>query len=160
MITGVMSDTRPLENDLLFLINDVAHLMRRHADRRARARGMTRAQWAVLIRLQRQPGMTQNELAHQTDVEPITVGRLIDRLEASGFVVRKADAKDRRVWRLWLTARSAPVLAEIQLFRTALHAEMSDGIDAATIAASTRGLKSIRMNLSATKSARKRSVAR
>lgn len=155
-----MTDLRALENDLLFLINDVAHLMRRHVDRRARARGMTRAQWAVLIRLQRQPGMTQNELALLTDVEPITVGRLIDRLEASGFVERKADPNDRRIWRLRLTARAAPVLAEIQTFRALLHTEMSDGIDTAALGAATRCLKAIRANLSGTKAAKRKGVAR
>ena len=77
--------------DLLFLIHDVARLVRQEADRRARAHGMTRAQWVILIWLERQPGLSQKELAEILEVEPITVARLIDRLEARGMVERRAD---------------------------------------------------------------------
>ena len=160
MFSLAMTDTHTIENDLLFLIYDVAQLMRRHADRRARQRGMTRAQWAVLARLERQPGITQNELAHLTDVEPITVGRLIDRLEQSGFVERKADPKDRRIWRLYLTPKCAAELAEIKDFRRELHAEMAECVDGDTIRAVVRGLKSMRTNLSVSNSNTKKGAAR
>lgn len=155
-----MKSNNPLDNDFLFLIYDVAQLMRRHADGRARARGMTRAQWAVLARLERQPGITQNELAHLTDVEPITVGRLIDKLEQGGFVERTPDPKDRRVWRLRLTPKSTLVLTEIAAFRAELHANMSDGTDAATLAALTRGLKIMKANLSTVKAGSRKGSAR
>ena len=92
-----MIDKLKFDEDLLFLVHEVAQLMRRHADRRARLHGMTRAQWALLSRLERQPGISQNELAHIIDVEPITVGRLVDRLQEGGFVQRSPDPADRRV---------------------------------------------------------------
>lgn len=152
----------PIDRDFLFLIYDVAQLMRRYADKRARAGGMTRAQWAVLARLERQPGITQNDLAHLTDVEPITVGRLIDRLEGSGFVQRNPDPNDRRVWRLRLTPKCDQVLKEIAVFRSELNEEMSSGIDVGTLDALTRGLQRMRLNLSKARTAqgRKQVVAR
>ena len=112
-----MTNTRNLESDFLFLIYDVAQLMRTLADKRARAYGMTRAQWAVLARLEREPGITQSQLAVLTDVEPITIGRLVDRLEASGLIERQADPNDRRVRRLRLTSKSAAILKQIAAFR-------------------------------------------
>ena len=92
------------QRDLMFLLHDVARLLRVDADKRARAHGMTRAQWGILIWLERQPGLSQKELAEILEVEPITVARLIDRLEARGMVERRPDPKDRRIWRLHLCA--------------------------------------------------------
>jgi DNA-binding MarR family transcriptional regulator len=85
------------------MISDVARLMRTVFDRRVRRLGLTRAQWLVLTRLHRRPGASQSELAETMEVEKATVGRLIDRLEAKGWVERRAQAGDRRVNRLYLT---------------------------------------------------------
>ena len=104
---------KDIERDFLFLIYDVAQLVRRQADQRARAYGMTRAQWAVLARLEREPGITQSQLANLTDVEPITIGRLVDRLEANGLIERTPDPDDRRIWRLRLTLKTAAILKRI-----------------------------------------------
>src|SRR5690349_22247249 len=101
--------------------------MRTLADRRARAHGMTRAQWMILFRLRRHDGLTQRELAEILEVEPITVGRLVDRLEARGLVERRADPADRRCWRLHLTTAAAPVLVEIDEVRKALDAQATHG---------------------------------
>ena len=95
------------QRDLLFLLHDVARLLRVDADKRARAHGMTRAQWGILIWLERQPGISQKELAELLEVEPITVARLIDRLEARGMVERRPDPRDRRIWRLHLLPPAA-----------------------------------------------------
>ena len=116
------------EPNLLILLNDVARLIRTQADRRARAHGMTRAQWMILVRLRRCGGMTQRELAEIVEVEPITVGRLVDRLAARGLVERRADPADRRVWRLHLTPAADPVLAEIDQVRIAFDAEATAGL--------------------------------
>mgnify|MGYP001328640118 CR=1 FL=1 len=155
-----MTTPRALDNDLLFLVYDVAQLIRRHADAKARTRGMTRAQWAVLARLERQPGITQNDLAQLTDVEPITVGRLIDKLEESGFVERKPDPKDRRIWRLSVTPKSAPVLKEIAAFRTALNKELSDGVPPERVSQLVESLKTMRCNLSTAKADARKGAAR
>ena len=90
------------QRDLMFLVHDVARLLRVDADKRASVHGMTRAQWGILIWLERQPGLSQKELAELLEVEPITVARLIDRLEGRGMVERRPDPKDRRIWRLHL----------------------------------------------------------
>lgn len=110
-----------LERDPLVLLSLVARLMRTRADARARTYGMTRAQWMILVHLERQPGMSQNELAALIEVEPITVGRLVDRLQARGFLERRADASDRRVWRLHLTPAAQPMLKEIDHVRAELN---------------------------------------
>jgi DNA-binding MarR family transcriptional regulator len=96
-----------------FLISDVARLMRASFDRRVRAIGLTRAQWQVLVRLHRRPGITQSELAELLEVERATAGRLVDRLERKHWVERRADATDRRINRLHLTAEAEAVQARM-----------------------------------------------
>ena len=118
-----------LEHDPLGLLNDVARLMRTRFDQRARRRGMTRAQWGILVMLSRQPGLSQNEMAAISEVEPITVGRLIDRLERRGFVERRPDPTDRRIRRLHLLPAAQPVLDEIARHREELYDAILSGID-------------------------------
>jgi MarR family transcriptional regulator for hemolysin len=136
-----------LDQDFLFLLYDVARTMRTRADQRARARGMTRAQWVILARLERQPGLTQNEMAAIVEVEPITIARLVDRLEARGLVVRKADPRDRRVWRLHLTSAAAPILREIAKYRAEIHDVITAGMSPALQKALTDGLLQMKANL-------------
>lgn len=131
------------------LLTDVARLVRTLADRRARREGMTRAQWQILFRLRGAPGMTQRELAELLEVEPITVGRLVDRLEGRGLVERRADPADRRVWRLHLTPGAEPVLAGIDAARTAFDAAATRGLTAAQRAAVIRALLHMKANLQA-----------
>src|SRR5215471_10092580 len=119
---------KTLERDPLVLLSEVAHVIRTLADARAREHGMTRAQWMILVRLDRQPGMSQNELASLIEVEPITVGRLVDRLEARGMVERRPDPADRRIWRLHLTPAARPMLKEIDRVRAELNAVMTADI--------------------------------
>jgi MarR family transcriptional regulator for hemolysin len=129
---GVHSLTE-FQRDLLFLVHDVARLLRVDADKRARAHDMTRAQWGILIWLERQPGISQKELSELLEVEPITVARLIDRLEARGMVERRPDPRDRRIWRLHLRPPALPVLSEIARQRTEITRMVTDGIDTDTL---------------------------
>ena len=135
------------QRDLMFLLHDVARLIRVDADKRARAHGMTRAQWGILIWLERQPGLSQKELAEILEVEPITVARLIDRLEARGMVERRPDPKDRRIWRLHLCPPAYPVLREIDRQRAQLRALATDGLDEATLETMTEALLKMKMTL-------------
>lgn len=135
------------DTDLLILLHDVARLVRTLADRRARAHGMTRAQWMILFRLGRHDGMNQRMLAELLEVEPITVGRLVDRLEARGLVERRADPADRRVWRLHLTPAAAPVLAEIDAARRSFDAAATRNLPPATRAAAIAALLTMKSNL-------------
>ena len=136
-----------LDRELLYVLHDVARLIRVKADQRARTRGMTRAQWVILSRLERQPGLSQNEMAAIVEVEPITIARLVDRLQAAGYVERRADPKDRRIWRLHLTAAAEPVLAEIKIHKAALHDEITAGVDPATLDQMVEGLLKLKANL-------------
>src|ERR1700690_635938 len=98
-----------------FALNDAARLLRTYADQRARELNMTRAQWAVLVRLQRCEGVKQSELAEALDLAPITLARLIDKLTASGLVERRDDDADRRANRLFLTGEAAPALKHLDI---------------------------------------------
>src|SRR5260221_3938671 len=114
-----------LDRELLYVLHDVARQMRTRADQRARTRGMTRAQWVILARLERQPGLSQNEMAAIVEVEPITIARLVDRLEARGLVERHADPRDRPVLRVPFTPAAAPILQEIKAYRAEIHELMT-----------------------------------
>lgn len=116
------------ERDPLILLHDVARIMRTRFDQHARAHGMTRAQWVILARLSRQPGLSQNEMAAICEVEPITVGRLIDRLEMRGLVERRPDPADRRIRRLHLLPAAQPILDEIARYRDAQRDAILDGV--------------------------------
>lgn len=121
------------DRDLLIILHDVARTLRTRFDQKARAtHAMTRAQWVILSRLERQPGMSQNELAAICEVEPITVGRLVDRLESRGLVERRADPADRRVRRLHLLPAAKPILETIHAARESMSARITAGLDETT----------------------------
>ncbi len=141
--------------DLLFLLHDVARLLRVEADKRARCHGMTRAQWAILIWLERQPGISQKELSELLEVEPITVARLIDRLEARGMVERRPDPRDRRIWRLHLLAPARDVLHEIDGHRADMTRIVTAGIEEQTLETMTEALLRMKSTLTQDSHARR-----
>jgi DNA-binding MarR family transcriptional regulator len=144
--------------DLLFLLHDVARLLRVDADKRARLHGMTRAQWAILIWLERQPGISQKELSEILEVEPITVARLIDRLEARGMVERRPDPRDRRIWRLHLLPAALDVLHEIDDQRADMTRFVTAGIDDNSIEIMTEALMRMKATLTQEAHASRRGV--
>jgi DNA-binding MarR family transcriptional regulator len=103
------------ENDgyIGYLVSDVARLMRTVFDRRVRELGLTRSQWLLLTRLHRRPGASQTELAEMLEVEKASAGRLVDRMERKGWVVRRADPADRRIKRIHLTREAERVHARM-----------------------------------------------
>lgn len=117
------------EREFAFLVNDVARLLRTYADQRVRECGMTRAQWVVLVKLERCQGLKQAELAEQLDLRPITLTRLIDRLCASGLVERRGDPDDRRAKRLFLLPAALPVVEELGRLGQSLMVQVLGGID-------------------------------
>jgi DNA-binding MarR family transcriptional regulator len=133
--------------DLLFLLHDLARHLRLEGDRRARCHGLTRAQWVILVWLDRQPGLSQKELAEILEVEPITVARLIDRLEERGMVERRADPADRRVWRLHLLPPARPVLEALHEERAAMLAYATLGLAPETIAIAAAALAQMKNNV-------------
>ncbi|HMG48865.1 MAG TPA: MarR family transcriptional regulator [Allosphingosinicella sp.] len=131
-----------------FEVAETARLIRREANKRAAVLGATKAQWRVLARLHRSGGgLRQIELAEALDVEPITLCRMIDRLEEAGLVERRRDATDRRAWRIHLTKEAAPVLAKLEAMGLAFNADILAGIDDADREAARRVLARIRHNL-------------
>jgi len=136
-----------VKTELLVELYDVARLMRTRFDRWARTYGMTRAQGVILARLARQPGMTQNEMAALCEVEPITVGRLVDRLEARGLLERRLDPADRRIRRLHLLPAAEPILKEIQRYKEELLRELTEDLDAATVELITSALLKMKTRL-------------
>ncbi len=117
-----------LDRELVILLSDVARLFRTRADKLARTHGMTRAQWVILTRLDRAPGLSQNELAALCEVEPITVGRLVDRLETRGLLERRVDPSDRRIRRLFLRPKARPLLNEMNGYRHTLSGMLMSGV--------------------------------
>ena len=131
-----------------FEVVETARLIRREANKRAAVLGATKAQWRVLARLSRTgDGVRQIELADALDVEPITLCRMIDRLEEAGFVERRRDGHDRRAWRIHLTPAAAPVLAKLEAMGIGFNADMLTGISDADRMAALRVLARIRDNL-------------
>jgi MarR family transcriptional regulator, transcriptional regulator for hemolysin len=118
------------DRDIQIQLHDVARTLRTRFDRWARTYGLTRAQGVILARLYRQPGLSQIEMAAICEVEPITVGRLVDRLEARGLIERCADPTDRRINRLHLLPASEPIIAKIEAYRAELSDYLLDGVSA------------------------------
>jgi DNA-binding MarR family transcriptional regulator len=130
-----------------FLLNDVARLMRTVYDRRIRELGLTRAQWWVLTHLFRADGITQTELAVVLEVEKPTLGRLLDRLEAKGWVRRTHDARDRRIWRVRLTKEVEPALRTMRAIAAELRRDALAGLSAAERERFVDSLLAIKSNL-------------
>jgi MarR family transcriptional regulator for hemolysin len=133
---------------LPFEIGETAHALRKAFDRRAVGLGVTRAQWKVLFRLERQPGLRQIELADMLDIEPITLSRIVDRLEEAGHVERVADPADRRAWRLHVTAKAQPLVEKLRRVADEMIAEAFAGIDPKDIEIARRVLGRARENVS------------
>ena len=134
---------------LPFEIGETAHALRKAFDRRAVGMGVTRAQWKVLFRLERQPGLRQIELADMLDIEPITLSRIIDRLEEAELVERVADPSDRRAWRLHVTVKAEPLIEKLRAVADKMISEAFAGIDPEQIAITRTVLGRVRDNLCA-----------
>jgi len=106
-----------------FLMHDVSRLIRQRFDARSRKLGVTRPQWRALLNLAHDPGMTQAELAERIEVERITACRMVDRLAEAGFVERRADPADRRVWRLHLLPPARAIVDKLATIGSAIEAE-------------------------------------
>jgi MarR family transcriptional regulator for hemolysin len=131
---------------LPFEIGETAHALRKAFDRLAVGLGVTRAQWKVLFKLTRTPGLRQVELADMLDLEPITLCRIVDRLEEAGLVERVRDPEDRRAWRLHVTARAQPLIEKLQAVGVKLVDHAFGGIDPADIEIARRVLAQAREN--------------
>jgi DNA-binding MarR family transcriptional regulator len=116
------------ERNLGFLLHDVARLMRKRFEQNARGLGLTRSQCQVLAHLARNEGIQQSGLADILEVEPITLTRILDRLEEGGLVERRAHPTDRRIRLLYLTDKAHPMLADIFTIGAATRGEALEGV--------------------------------
>jgi DNA-binding MarR family transcriptional regulator len=117
-----------LDRNLGFLLHDVARLMRKRFEQNARELGLTRSQCSVLAHLARHDGIQQGTLAEILEVEPITLTRLVDRLEQMGLVARLAHPTDRRIRLLRLTDAAHPLLDEIFRIGALTRGEAMEGV--------------------------------
>ena len=116
-----------VERNFGFLVHDIARLMRMNYDRRVKRLGLTRSQWWVITNLYRNDGLTQSELAETLDIERASLGRLLDRLEANGWVRREPCRKDRRAKRVRLANELGPVMREMRAIAAGLRRDAMSG---------------------------------
>ena len=139
----------PIQREIAFTIMDVARMLKTYADQRARRFGISRAQWGVLVRLDRSEGLKQSELADILDLQPISLTRLLDRLAENGLIERRADPNDRRANRLFLTPAARPLLEQLAELGNDMMATVLDGLDAKTVERMLRDLGLVKANLRA-----------
>jgi DNA-binding MarR family transcriptional regulator len=136
-----------VDMNFLFTLGELARLVRAYADRQAARYGITRAQWAVLAKVERAEGMKQSELAEQMEMQPITLTRLIDRLCKNGWIERRGDETDRRVNRLYLRKAARPLLGKLSGLRSELTATALEGIGPAEAHRMLAQLEAIKENV-------------
>lgn len=141
--------TQPEDIPFGYLLSDVTLLFRKHFDRRAVRFGLTRAQWRAISMLHHREDLRQNELAEFLEMEPIAVGRVIDRLQAAGFVERRPDPKDRRAWRLHLTERARAVIDDMQEIGRGLRKDATQGVGVEELQQALEVIGRIKDNLQA-----------
>ncbi|MGJ5040733.1 MULTISPECIES: MarR family transcriptional regulator [unclassified Bradyrhizobium] len=133
--------------NFLFTLGELQRLVRAYADKEAARFGMTRAQWAVLAKVERYEGMKQSELAEQMEMQPITLTRLIDKLAEAGLIERRGDDSDRRVNRLYLKKAARPLLAKLAVLRSDLTDTALQGISAGDAERLMTHLEAIKENV-------------
>ncbi len=130
-----------------FLLADVSRLLRRNFNRMAQSLGLTQTQWLAIAHLARNQGIRQNQLAEILEVQPISVARLIDRMETAGWVRRSPDPTDRRALNLYLTDKSEPILKEMRSYATKVRTEALAGLTEKDQQALLKNLSIMRQNL-------------
>jgi DNA-binding MarR family transcriptional regulator len=131
-----------------YLLYDTSRLLRRRFMERGRAYGLTSSQWRVVAELSRADGLTQVALANQLEIEPMTVSRIVDRLERGGFVERIADLADRRAKLVWLTPKSRAMFDAMRIIAEEVYEDAFEGIDPPERLRLVERLKHINANLS------------
>lgn len=125
---------RTINREFAFTLNDIARMLRTYADHKAAQFGITRAQWAVLVRLDRSEGLKQSELAEMLDLQPISLTRLLDKLAECRLIERRPDPGDRRAKRLFLTPAARPLIEKLgdlgeDLMATALRGVAPESVE-------------------------------
>jgi len=130
-----------------FLLAECARLIRRNMNRRVKPLGMTQEQWRTLFQLSKAQGITQVALAERLEVQPVSLARILDRLQENGLVERRVCATDRRAFELYLTDAAAPQLAELAALGRATRRDALAGLDAASVRQLASLLETVKNNL-------------
>jgi MarR family transcriptional regulator, transcriptional regulator for hemolysin len=130
-----------------FLLHDVARLLRRRFEQNARGSRLTRSQWQVLAYLAKNEGINQIGLADLLEIEPITLGRILDKLQTLGLIERHPDPSDRRAWLLHLTPAAAPKLSQLRRFGDVTRGEAFAGVPEADTERLLKTLQTLKANL-------------
>lgn len=139
-----------MDDSVAFLTSDIGRLMRKRLDCLVRPSGLTGPQMRVMMFLHRRPGENQAAIANFFDVEPITAGRMIDRMAAAGLVERRADPADRRAWQVHLTERGRAMVTRLQSEFVDKLDDALEGLDDRERVALVSLLSRVRTNLLAT----------
>ncbi|MDD5175874.1 MAG: MarR family transcriptional regulator [Sterolibacterium sp.] len=138
----------PLRN-FGFLLKDISRLYSLNFERHASEPNLTLAQCKVLGYLQLNEGISQVRLAYLTDTDPMTLVRILNRMEGDGLIERRPDPTDRRVRCLFLRASAIPVLEEIWRLSDRVRAEALAGLSAADRAQLVKLMQRVNANLDA-----------
>ncbi|KQW19289.1 MarR family transcriptional regulator [Afipia sp. Root123D2] len=133
--------------DFLFALFETQRMLRLYADKQATRFGITRAQWAVLAKLERTEGLKQSELAEMMEMQPISLTRLIDRLCRNDLIERRTDANDRRANRLYLRPAARPLLKKLGELRADITQTALSHMNAAEARSLVRQLEAIKDNV-------------
>lgn len=102
-----------MDQTIPFNVSWLARLMRTRFDARARGLGLTRAQWSMIATIRVMEGATQSDLASRLEINSVTAGRVIEKLEAAGWIERHANPADRRANRLYLRDSAMPMMEKL-----------------------------------------------
>ena len=116
------------EHSFGFILSDISRLARKEFDRRVRDLRLTRAQWLVLVHLDRRPGCTQSDLAEAMQMQKITVSRHAGRLVRAGWIERRDHADDGRAYRLYVSRRAMPLIDKLAAVADTMRAEYLAGL--------------------------------
>ncbi len=139
--------TTLMDRNFIYLASDIGRLFRKRLDCVARPSGITTAQLRVLLILRREPGANQAALAGFLEVEPITAGRMIDRMVTAGLVERQTDPADRRAWRLYPTVLGRALIEALDEDLGALIETALEGLGRDERASVAAALERVRQNL-------------
>lgn len=144
-----MTEAPKDETDRLgFLLHDATRLLRKTFEKHAVRYGLSSAQWRLLVRVFKEEGVAQARLAELLEVEPISVSRLVDRMEQAGLIERRSDPSDRRVRTIFLTDKTRPIFGDMRAVADKVFDHALQGLDAEQRRTIINGLKTIILNLS------------
>jgi MarR family transcriptional regulator, transcriptional regulator for hemolysin len=130
-----------------FLLHDVARLLKKRLEQNSRGSGLTRSQWQVLTNLAQNEGINQKGLAELLEIEPITLGRILDKLQTRGLVERHPHPTDRRTWLLHLTPAARPKLEQVRELGDATRSEALAGVSEVDRRRLLKTLQALKTNL-------------